>query len=488
MIHSLLSGLAKILLAPLIFAFSLAGYSTFQTTQDTPVTLGAYNPTGGQTYRLQSSVGSSDTSMTLSSFKEPISNIPYTMSYLNSSIEYGTIEPNNNNSKEFISFSGITQNTDGTATLTGLVRGLGFSYPYTSSTTLQNAHPGQSIFILSNPPQLTNQYLNKNNDESVTGIVQFAIAPINTGVNATSSHQFVTLGELGSVAITGAATSTDTIMGISALANIASLISGSASTTAGAPRVIPAYVASTAPRTSDGFIALTDSTGKIPASYIATTSAFSWTGNQTFSGGVTSITATLASVFTLNTIPYSFPSSAPTATSSLMLSATSGGTSVLKWQPLDGQQVASTTGATALYATTSPASFYDVNVIVSGKTGNCPVKLNFNNDRGPNYFWRTAINGAASTGSSNDSSFQIGGDSTTTESHHFLHVQNINGFMKTVTGTTITNGAVRGIGDEEAFSGLWNNSTTSVTSIGVSSGVGCTLNAGSFLEVKASSN
>ena len=130
--------------------------------------LGAYNPTGGGTYRLQSSVGGSATSITLTSFKEPVSNIPYTMSYLNSDIEYATVEPQSTN-KEFISFSGITQNADGSAILTGVTRGLGFSYPYTASTTLQKPHSGQSILILSNPPQLYKKFATKDNDETISG-------------------------------------------------------------------------------------------------------------------------------------------------------------------------------------------------------------------------------------------------------------------------------------------------------------------------------
>jgi hypothetical protein len=94
------------------------------------------------------------------------------MSYLNSSIEYGTLEPQTT-TKEFVSFTGITQNSDGSATLTGVTRGLSFSYPYTASTTLQQSHPAQSIFILSNPPQLTNQYANKSNDDTITGSWSF---------------------------------------------------------------------------------------------------------------------------------------------------------------------------------------------------------------------------------------------------------------------------------------------------------------------------
>jgi len=62
-----------------------------------------FAPTGGGTYRLQASIGTSDTSFTLSSFKEPVSNIKYTMSYLNSDIVYGTLDPQTSK-PEFISY------------------------------------------------------------------------------------------------------------------------------------------------------------------------------------------------------------------------------------------------------------------------------------------------------------------------------------------------------------------------------------------------
>lgn len=128
----------------------------------------AFYPSGGSTYRLSSSVGSTDTVINLSSFKEPVSNIPYTMSYLNSSIECGTLDPQNSNS-EFISFTGITQNSNGSAQLTGVSRGLGRSYPYTASTTLASAHAGASIFILSDAPCLFQQYAAISNPETITG-------------------------------------------------------------------------------------------------------------------------------------------------------------------------------------------------------------------------------------------------------------------------------------------------------------------------------
>lgn len=165
-----------------------------------PTVLGSnFNPTGGGTYRLQSSVSSTQSTITLTSFKEPVSNIPYTMSYLNSNIEYATIDPQNNSSKEFVSFTGITQNSDNTATLTGVVRGLGFSYPYTASSTLAQPHSGQSIFILSNPPQLTNKYLNTDNGGTVPGLTVFVDPPIFTNA-ATSTLQGASVAYVNGIA------------------------------------------------------------------------------------------------------------------------------------------------------------------------------------------------------------------------------------------------------------------------------------------------
>lgn len=138
----------------------------------TDLKLGAFNVTGGGTYRLKSSVGLSDATINLSSFKEPVSNIKYTMSYMNTSVAYGTIDPQTTRS-EFVSFTGITQNSDGSAQLTGVSRGLTRTpagSTCTASTTLAQRHAGQSIFILSDSPCLFAQYAVKQNDEAVTGL------------------------------------------------------------------------------------------------------------------------------------------------------------------------------------------------------------------------------------------------------------------------------------------------------------------------------
>lgn len=131
-----------------------------------------YNPSGGTTYNLGSSIGSTDTTILLSSFLEPISGVPYTMALMNTDIAYGTIAPVSAQS-EFVSFTGITQNVDGTASITGVTRGLKRSYPFDSSSTFKIPHAGQSIFILSDAPQVFNSYAGLTNNNSFSGVNAF---------------------------------------------------------------------------------------------------------------------------------------------------------------------------------------------------------------------------------------------------------------------------------------------------------------------------
>jgi len=120
-------------------------------------------PVGMTTYHLQSSISSTATTIILSSLTEPVSGTLLTMAYMGSTIQYMTIEPRTSNS-EFISFTTITQNADGTATLTGVTRGLQRVSPYTNSSTFQVPHAGGSQIIFGDSPQVfVNSMLATNN-------------------------------------------------------------------------------------------------------------------------------------------------------------------------------------------------------------------------------------------------------------------------------------------------------------------------------------
>jgi hypothetical protein len=157
--------------------FGIVSEDTTVIPQETPVVvqqdqaeedLGSFSPAAGGTYRLKTSIGTTDTTITLSSFKEPVTGNLITMTSLASDIGYATVDPQSATRKEFISFTGITQNNDGTAVLTGVSRGLSFQSPFTASSTLRKAHPGQSILILSDSPQLFSEYARRRYAETIT--------------------------------------------------------------------------------------------------------------------------------------------------------------------------------------------------------------------------------------------------------------------------------------------------------------------------------
>jgi microcystin-dependent protein len=104
---------------------------------------------------------------------------------------YGTLEPGNGTQEEAFQFTGVTQNANGTATLTGVSTVL-FKQPYTATSGLAKTHAGASTVILSNDAAFYNNiitYVNNtaiagapNATSSTKGIVQIATAAqINSG-------------------------------------------------------------------------------------------------------------------------------------------------------------------------------------------------------------------------------------------------------------------------------------------------------------------
>lgn len=309
-------GLAKLLITPLILLMGVAGYPIqAPLAVNNNQSFGAFNPSAGGTYRLQSSIGTTDTSVSLSSFKEPISGAPLTMTYMNTSIAYATIDPQNTSRKELISFTGVTQNADGSALLTGVTRGLSFNYPFTASSTLRQAHPGQSILILSDSPQLFSEYATKQNYQEISGPWLFSSLP-TTSVACTSGLQFCNKTYIDGLALQGAPTSTENTLGLVELGTAAEASASTASSTEGRPLVLlTRYATSTPmPSTWGSVIPVTNASGQINSLFIATSSSYTWTGSTTFKTATTSFGATtsisaIANIapLRLNGVDYGFP-------------------------------------------------------------------------------------------------------------------------------------------------------------------------------------
>lgn len=188
-----------------------------------------YKFVAGQDYYLSGNgIAASDTSITLKSFKFPNSGDTITMTDFGS-IGYGTLEPGTAR-REFISWTGVTQNGDGSATLTGVTRGLDAAAPYTSVAGLKKGHAGNSLFRVTNAPQLYNKLAAKDNDETITETWTFTtpnFPRMNDTTAPTDDEQLATKKYADDLAIAGAPDATNAVKGIVEIATLAETKAGS---------------------------------------------------------------------------------------------------------------------------------------------------------------------------------------------------------------------------------------------------------------------
>lgn len=160
-----------------------------------------------QTTLTGAGIGTTDVTILLTALKSP-AGATLTMTNFGT-IGYMVLEPNTNAKLENISFTGIIQNAGGTATLTGVTRGIDFVSAFTSSTTLEHAHAGGSYAICSNPAVFYSQFPTLGNNNTFTGQNTFTNFPI-TPNNATSSVNVAGISQLATPAQQAAGTATST--------------------------------------------------------------------------------------------------------------------------------------------------------------------------------------------------------------------------------------------------------------------------------------
>lgn len=173
--------------------------NNFKFVQMQPTTLGS----GG------SSIG--DTSIILSSFLD-INGVALAITDFGTK-GFGTIEPSSGTNEEQISFSGITQNGNGTATLTG-VKTVLFKSPYTETSGLAKSHAGGVKFVISNTAGFYNELLSTDNDETINGLYTFAQFPITPSSPPSTNYQVANKKYVDDSVNAGAANASTTVKGI----------------------------------------------------------------------------------------------------------------------------------------------------------------------------------------------------------------------------------------------------------------------------------
>lgn len=120
---------------------------------------------------LKNPLTSSDTSALVTEFID-LAGVPLVQSDFGD-IGYGTIAPNTMR-EEAVAFV-VVSNPSGEATLT-LTRGLLGKYPYGAGGVAYSHDAGEE-FVISNNPDLLNQFTVKSNDETITGDYRFTHTP-----------------------------------------------------------------------------------------------------------------------------------------------------------------------------------------------------------------------------------------------------------------------------------------------------------------------
>ncbi len=121
-----------------------------------------------QPYALAGSgVSVGDTTVTLKSFTD-IDGNAITMAGDFGAEAFATLEPGSRDREEQIVFTGVTNNADGTSTLTGVSNVL-FAYPYTQTSGFIKSHPGGVNLVITNSSGFYDTFTNKNNSEIIVG-------------------------------------------------------------------------------------------------------------------------------------------------------------------------------------------------------------------------------------------------------------------------------------------------------------------------------
>ena len=353
-----------------IFTLLLAIASIFGDVPVKSITyedLGA-QAVGGEVYFLGGSgVTATQTTVDLTKFGYTQPNGVYyefEMANFGGALGCGTLEPGINGKQEFVSFTGITQNANNTAQLTGITRGLQRFPDYTSSTTLRTAHAGGTKFVISNsPPCFYETYANRQASTTIESRWTFTTVPESTRA-ATTSNQLATKSYVDNTNNVGAATSTESTGGIVELATRTEQASTTGAVTDAL--VLQARNATSTPGaditatggTGETFVVVAEDDGKINQSWIDLTEGFAFTGNNTQTGsttlsGVTTINASTtilasqANRLTLNGVDYTFPVTEGASTTALL---TNGGGrliwgSVNDWEQLTNETPASATSS-----------------------------------------------------------------------------------------------------------------------------------------------
>jgi len=239
---------------------------------------------------------------------------------------YGRINPNG--TSESITFTGLTRNADDTVTLTGVSSALA-KFPYTETSGLVRSHSIGAIFRITNTAAFYNDFANKENLEGIDSIWTFNVHPEATSTigTPTTTYQYVTKQYADLIANQGAATSTETVAGISELAT---RLENASSTPWGAddPHVQQSQHSTSSPYSGATGLwdVWTENDLKINQDFLDLTEVFAFTGANTHAGAETFTATTTMATTTMDELIVTSSTSRTTVIENLTLNTLNANT------------------------------------------------------------------------------------------------------------------------------------------------------------------
>lgn len=254
---------------------------------------------------------------------------------------YGTVEPGNGTREESILFTGVTQNTNGTATLTGVLH-VGFSYPYTQTSGFTKSHAGATTFVLSNTSAYYSNFLSKENDATTSPNARFAFSSTtppqydlvpfnhNSGLLVATTAEFASLAYVNAVSASGCAAASEGVKGCVDLATQTQAASSTSLGSSGARLVLPATIATDTPNsaTRTSRVLMSSMFGYLKQSWIDLTQEFAFTAatftRATSTQATTTSFAVSGATTNFNGARYTWPTSNGAASSSIFKLGSNG--------------------------------------------------------------------------------------------------------------------------------------------------------------------
>lgn len=215
---------------------------------------------------LYSGISATATSLTVTPYPKDLDGTKLTMADFGT-IGRMTVDPKVTSYEEIISFTGMTDNGDGTCTFTGLTRDLISKSPYTTPGT-GKIHGASAVVVFSDNPQAYFEFGALRNDNSWLGLNDFAVSP--TVPTASSPLQAINFAQLTAAMASGGVDMSTTVKGIGRTATSPNKTIGTFTVTIASPAI---FTANSHGLTADDTVQFT-TTGALPTGIAASTTYY----------------------------------------------------------------------------------------------------------------------------------------------------------------------------------------------------------------------